>query len=152
MRRLALAVLLLTCVAADAAVAHVRNVGAIDPRAFGYFVGDVIERTFEIDTDRGDEIVDASLPHAGPLTYWLELKSASVSSRALGDRARHTLKLAYQIFYVPVDPHKLEIPPVTISFKSGKAPTTCRYRPSCSSSRRCARYSRRKAARRSRPS
>lgn len=120
MRRLALAALFALCFA-EAATAHVRNVHAVDPRAFGYFVGDVIERTFEIDTDRGDTLTSASLPHAGQLTYWLELKSVTATHSTSGDIARHTVKIAYQIFYVPVDPHKLEIPPVSIAFRSGES-------------------------------
>jgi mxaA protein len=120
MRRLALAALFALSLA-EAATAHVRNVRAVDPRAFGYFVGDVIERTFEIDTDRGDTLTDASLPHAGPLTYWLELKSVTATRSTPGDVARYTLKIAYQIFYVPVDPRKLEIPPVTIAFRNGES-------------------------------
>jgi mxaA protein len=118
MGRLALAALLVLCMA-DAALAHVRNVRAVDPRAFGYFVGDVIERTFEIDTDRGDTLMEASLPHPGPLTYWLELKSVAATQGTTAEGTRHTVKIAYQIFYVPIDPRKLEIPPTSISFKSG---------------------------------
>lgn len=121
MRGVALFALLMLWLVEPAA-AHVRNVRALDPRAFGYFLGDIFERRFEVDTDPGDELTEASLPHPGPLTYWLELKSVAVGRAWAGDVTRHTLTLSYQNFYVPIDPRKLEIPPVTIAFKSGEAP------------------------------
>ena len=61
-----------------------------------------------IDTDRGDTFGTRRFRMQLPLTYWLELKSVTATRSTAGDVARYTLKIAYQIFYVPVDPRKLD--------------------------------------------
>ena len=46
---------------AQGAAAEVRAVHTIEPRPFGYFLGDTLARTVEIETGPEDEIVTASL-------------------------------------------------------------------------------------------
>ena len=81
--RYALAVLLLA-IAAGSAAAEVRAVRAFEPRPFGYFLGDVLERTIEIESGPEDEVVPASLPRTGASNYWLELRAIEVASREEG--------------------------------------------------------------------
>jgi len=99
------------------ATAGVRAVHTIEPRAFGYFLGDLLERTVEIETDPDDEIVPGSLPRTGPSNYWLELRAIEHASARHGDRRLHVLKLSYQAFYAPIDPRKQTIPAAEITIR-----------------------------------
>ena len=103
--------------AANGASAEVRAVHAVEPRAFGYFLGDTLERTLEIETGPDDEIVAASLPRTGASNYWLELRDIDVTSKQDGDGRLHTLKLTYQTFYAPIDPKKVTIPAAEIAIR-----------------------------------
>ncbi len=116
MRRAGLVVLMLCAVAGQAA-AGVRAVHTLEPRPFGYFLGDTLERTVEIETDADDEIVAASLPRTGPSNYWLELSAIAHTSRRHGDQRLHVLKLTYQAFYAPIDPRKQTIPATEIALR-----------------------------------
>lgn len=116
MRRGGLVLLMLFFVVGDAA-ADARAVHTIEPRAFGYFLGDILERTIEIETGAEDEIVPASLPRTGPSNYWLELRSIAQSSSRHGDGRLHKLKLTYQTFYAPIDPRKQTIPAIEIAIR-----------------------------------
>jgi mxaA protein len=100
-----------------AAIAEVRAVHTLEPRAFGYFLGDTLERTVEIETGPDDEIVPASLPRTGPSNYWLELRAIAQTSEQRGDGRLHTLKLTYQTFYAPIDPRKQTIPQIELTIR-----------------------------------
>lgn len=108
-----------------AAIAQVRAVHTLEPRAFGYFLGDMLERTVEIETGPDDEIVPASLPRTGPSNYWLELRAIAHTSEQRGDGRLHTLKLTYQTFYAPIDPRKQTIPQIELTIRgpAGNQPT-----------------------------
>lgn len=108
-----------------AAIAQVRAVHTLEPRAFGYFLGDTLERTVEIETGPDDEIVPASLPRTGPSNYWLELRAIAQTSEQRGDGRLHTLKLTYQTFYAPIDPRKQTIPQIELTIRgpAGNQPT-----------------------------
>lgn len=116
MRCTCLALLLLVAVA-KAASADVHAVHTIEPRPFGYFLGDTLERIVEIETGQDDEIVPASLPRTGASNYWLELRTIDVTSTNHGDRQTHRLKLTYQTFYAPIDPKKVTIPATEITIR-----------------------------------
>jgi len=109
---------LLTVVAlADSATAEVRALRTIEPRAFGYFLGDTLERTVEIETGPDDEVVAASLPRVGPSNYWLEIRAIDQASTAGADTRIHKLKITYQTFYAPIDPRKQTIPAAEIAVR-----------------------------------
>ncbi len=119
MPRAAGAVLLLGWVAlSGAAVAEVRTIQTLEPRPFGYFLGDTIERTVEIETGPDDQIAQASLPRTGPSNYWLELRSIEQHAAAKNGGRLHTLKLTYQAFYAPIDPRKQTIPATDITIRT----------------------------------
>lgn len=117
-------VLLFLAALVGRAAAEVRAVHTIEPRAFGYFLGDTLERIVEIDTGADDEIVPASLPRTGPSNYWLELRAIAQSSARYGDGRRHTLKLTYQAFYAPIDPRKQTIPATEIAVRGANGVET----------------------------
>ena len=88
-----------------------------DPRAFGYFTGDMLVRSLEIVLEDGEEIVPATLPAAAQQTYWLDLRDVEVTSAKKDGREAEIVRLAYQIFYVPVSAKKMTIPGVTIDVR-----------------------------------
>lgn len=109
--------LLLLAALTQSAAAEVRAVHTIEPRGFGYFLGDTLERIVEIEAGADDEIVPASLPRTGPSNYWLELRDIEQTSARRGDGRLHTLKLTYQTFYAPIDPRKQLIPATEITVR-----------------------------------
>ena len=118
MLRAALAILLIAG-GFQTAAAEVRGVFMHEPRAMGYFLGDTITRTAEIETGADDEILAAALPHPGLLNYWLELRDVALSSERRGDGKVHKLTLTYQTFYTPLDTRRLAIPSSEISVRTG---------------------------------
>ena len=115
--RLALAALFVLS-ALPGAAAGVRTVSVTDPRAFGYFVGDVILRQAEITVDPGDELLAASLPHSGPVAYWLDLVNISTAASERSGAKQYRVNLTYQTFYVPLESKRVTIPPLTVRFKT----------------------------------
>lgn len=101
----------------EGAAADVRAVHTVEPRAFGYFLGDTLARIIEIETGPDDEIVPASLPRTGPSTYWLEVRDIKQASERRGDGRLHILEITYQAFYAPIDPRKQTIPAMEIAVR-----------------------------------
>lgn len=76
-------------------------------RPFGYFIGDEIVLQTDVALQPGFVLEEASLPHPGPVTYWLDL--TSVQRRQI-EPGRHRLLLHYQTFYAPLGVQTLEVP------------------------------------------
>ncbi|MFA5901619.1 MAG: nonribosomal peptide synthetase MxaA [Hyphomicrobium sp.] len=100
-----------------AALARASTVRVVEPRAFGYFLGDTLQREIEVRLARGEQLDLASLPRPGPINYWLELSSANVTTHSEGDDSVYRIVLIYQTFYAPLDPRKLTIPGFTLLAK-----------------------------------
>jgi len=102
--------MLLVMLHPGSAVADLHWLRMEEPRNFGYFVGDTLQRHAYILVDPDDTLSAASLPKPGPVNYWLDLASVAVrESRAQGGKL-YRVTLVYQNFYVPLDPRKLTIP------------------------------------------
>lgn len=94
------------------------------PRDMGFFQGDLVEADVDILVADGYELEPASLPHPGPVTYWLDLRKIDVASRRQGDDRHYTFRLLYQDFYDALDAREQEIPTFPITFsKEGKTAT-----------------------------
>jgi mxaA protein len=93
-----------------------------EPRSFGYFVGDTLERHATLLVDPDTTLQAASLPKPGPLSYWLDLRRVEVrESRAEGGKTLYRIALVYQNFYVPLDPRKLTIAEWPLRLSQGSA-------------------------------
>ncbi len=97
--------------------AAVQSVDVYEPRAFGYFIGDTLDRRVEIVTTGDTELFSSALPRPGPLTYWLDLVAIDESQHEEGDRKTYEIRLKYQIFYSALDVTNLEIPALPLKFK-----------------------------------
>ncbi|MFD1355586.1 nonribosomal peptide synthetase MxaA, partial [Methylorubrum suomiense] len=126
MRALLLVLLLSAVSAAMPALAQVRGVELRVPRAFGYFLGDLVPVQADIRVDPGFTLQRPSLPKPGPVTYWLDLRSVAIEERREGDATLIRLRLTYQSFYAALDSRTLEVPgfPVTIQSDGQEGLTT----------------------------
>jgi mxaA protein len=132
-----LAVLLLLPTLAGAASQAV-SVRTVEPRGFGYFVGDIFRREVELVVPEAYRLDKASAPAPGRLNYWLDLRAVDLSETNASGARRYRLSLDYQTFYVPLSPTPFRLSP---SVFPGRARRLCkpRCRPSPSSWRRCGR-------------
>jgi mxaA protein len=105
--------------AAQDAASPIVSVGTVEPRGFGYFVGDLLRREVVVVVAEPYELEPATLPAPGRLTYWLDLKSVAVSESEPAGRRRYRLTLVYQTFYVPLSPTTRSLPPLTLRFTNG---------------------------------
>ena len=126
MRLIAFLVLLLAI--PNLAAAQVRSVEVRSPRAFGYFVGDIVKSQIDIVVDEGFSIQPASLPKPGPAAYWLDLRQIDLSESHEGDAKRIRLNLTYQSFYAALDARALEVPgfPLTVASDREGGTTTAK--------------------------
>ncbi len=98
-------------VAAAALLALANSVAAvqletIEPRPFGYTVGDVLERTLRVDRTRDGTLDPASLPKPGRIGRWFQLRAVT----PLPDGVR----LAYQIVNSPTQPGRENLPSLRV--------------------------------------
>jgi mxaA protein len=104
----------LAAATATGATARMAQVAVSEPRAFGYFLGDVMRRDVELTMEAGARLEIATLPRPGPINYWLELRSVDTDERSVADGTRVHISLEYQAFYAALDPHRLTIPGFTL--------------------------------------
>jgi len=120
MRELVLALVLTVCaghaLAADAPAGTLRAI-TVEPRAFGYHVGDVVDREVIVHVPEGFVLDEASLPRPGARGKALELQSVSRRSEAESGGTRVVLQLKYQVFMAPTEVRTLEIVPFSLSVK-----------------------------------
>jgi mxaA protein len=95
------------------------SVTVSNPRAFGYFIGDVIDRKVVLRLGPHEKLDMASLPRPGPLNYWLELSGVAHSEKSDGEDTLYTLQLSYQAFYGALDPRRLVIPGFKLGLSTG---------------------------------
>ena len=81
-----------------------------DPRAYGYFVGDVVTRRIDVQIPAGLQLDEESLPYVGRQGQALELRRAAWNARTA------TLTMDYQVFIAPREVRTLEMPPVSLRF------------------------------------
>jgi mxaA protein len=77
------------------------------PRPYGYAIGDTLRHTVTVEPEPGYRLDENSLPKAGPLNRWLELRRVSIEP---GPGTRRRLTLEYQTFYAPLEVKPLKIP------------------------------------------
>jgi mxaA protein len=99
------ALLGLAASAAGAAV-HPGQVDAatLEPRAFGYQLGDLVSRTVTTDAADGLVLDESSVPRAGARGNALELRSVARRSSTVPGGRRLELTLTYQVFLSPPQP------------------------------------------------
>jgi mxaA protein len=101
--------LVLTCPALAQTQAILAN-DVIEPRSFGYVVGDKIRREVHLSVHTGYRLDQASLPEPGRLDRWLEVAAPEVRVESIRNGRRYHLVLTYQIFNAPRASETITIP------------------------------------------
>lgn len=112
-------VLFATPLAAQEQASPTVSVRTVEPRGFGYFVGDLLRREVLVTVAEPYSLESASQPSPGRINYWLDLKSVDVSQHAVHGGTQYRLSLVYQTFYVPLSPTPEALPPFTLRFSDG---------------------------------
>lgn len=89
-------------------------------RSYGVMVGDMIHHRFLLEVKSPYSIIQSSLPQPGDLSYWLELRDITVTTREADDKTLYLMDLTYQTFYAPLDVRTLTIPAIPLDFSAGE--------------------------------
>lgn len=92
------------------------RVEADEPRAFGYRIGDTVQRHVVVHADAGWELDEATLPRPGARGGALELRRLAVVTRDEGAGRRLELDLLYQVFVSPPAVRTFETPSLRLRF------------------------------------
>jgi mxaA protein len=118
-KRIVLAILTLTALAGAGAAQQGATVSVVEPRGFGYFVGDTFTREVNVVVPERYRLDRASQPAPGRINYWLDLRAVAVTETAVSSGRRYRILLDYQTFYVPLSPARLFAPSAILRFSSG---------------------------------
>lgn len=89
-----------------------------EPRAYGYVVGDVIERRAHIALPTGQHIAADALPRRGRVDTWLELHHIALQAEPGGAE----LHLVYQLINAPPKLTTIELPPLELALRDPAHP------------------------------
>lgn len=106
----AAAVLVLLAASAASTAQAILDYESVEPRTFGYVLGDKIRRELHLRVRSGYRLDAASLPKAGRLDRWLELAEPELRVESAGDGRRYRLVLTYQVLNAPRSPATVTIP------------------------------------------
>lgn len=92
------------------------RIEASEPRAFGYQVGDLVQRHISVHAPDGWRLDEATLPRPGGRGQALELRRAVHQTQSEPGGKRHDLALEYQVFLSPATVRTIEIAPMRLRF------------------------------------
>jgi mxaA protein len=98
------------CIASSIRAAPVPEVETREPRAFGYQVGDLVQRGVVVHAPAGWVLDADSLPKPGARGQPLELRQVERIERREDGGVRHELQLQYQVFFAPSAVRMFELP------------------------------------------
>lgn len=87
---------------------------ASEPRAYGYQVGDRVQRELYVHAPAGWTLDESSLPRPGGRGQALELRRVDRQQASAAGGVRHELRLEYQVFLAPAAVRTLEIAPLRL--------------------------------------
>lgn len=97
----------------------VRHLDVSTPRAFGYTIGDTIERKIVLELEKPYELDENSLPSGGKLGFWLELRPPTLRRLDRPESTEYTIALTYQPFLLAEAPQQAVIPRLELSVGNG---------------------------------
>jgi mxaA protein len=104
------------------AAAPVTRLETVEPRAFGYSLGDVIERRVVVEAQAPYTLTAKSLPRPGRIGAWLELRAPEVKAMHDGGANRYQIVLVYQLVNSPNEVRTLALPEADLEFTGGERP------------------------------
>ena len=105
--------------AAGAAAQPSPTVTTVEPRAYGWQLGDVVQREVRIEAHEAFTLEADSLPRPGRVGSAFELRRIDIDTTRSANSRQHRLRLEYQVFLSPQAVKTLELPPLTLRFASG---------------------------------
>lgn len=115
--------LLLACAAALQAQA-ILDLEVVEPRPFGYVIGDAPRRVVHLSLRTGYRLDRASLPRAGRLNRWLELAPPEIRAESIEGGRRYHLVFTYRILNAPRQLETVTLPQLELRFSDGDAALT----------------------------
>ena len=86
----------------------------VEPRTFGYAIGDKIRREVHLTLHPGFQFDPESLPEPGRLDRWLEFASPGLRTEPSGGGLEYHLVLTYQLMNAPGAPGTVTIPQLNL--------------------------------------
>jgi mxaA protein len=98
------------------------SVSVENPRAFGHFIGDRLERHIELTVPYGYGVAEDGLPKPGRVTPWFALTAATAQSTPGFAGVHYRIALTYLAVNSPMQAKVVELPTVRLKFSAaGKA-------------------------------
>jgi mxaA protein len=104
------------------AAVPVTRLESVEPRAFGYTLGDVIERRVIVEVQSPYALAPKSLPRPGRIGAWLELRVPDVKAIRSDGGNRYEIALVYQLVNSPNEVRTLALPQADLEFSGGARP------------------------------
>lgn len=92
------------------------NFHVVDPRPFGYVIGDTIEREIAAEVTKPFALETDKLPKAGRANVWLDLQVVKLASDVGLRYTHYRLTLTYQLINSPETVETLALPKVSLRF------------------------------------
>jgi len=108
-------------IAADDVV--VKQLEIVQPRTFGYQLGDKFERRISFLVHEPYELDTAALPEPGKLNTWLAIEAPDIRHNAMGSYTRMQLRLIYQVTNVEPGITQVPVPHHDLVFTDGEEQT-----------------------------
>ena len=96
-----------------------RQLSVHDPRAYGYQLGDQIERQIELMLNDPAQLQMAALPKPGRLGNWLELNAVDVAQTDLDGGVQYSLTIRYQIMNIHAERQTVSAPTLVLPVQVG---------------------------------
>ncbi|MEX2495188.1 MAG: hypothetical protein WD448_03810 [Woeseia sp.] len=93
-----------------AAAQVIREIEIVDPRSFGYVIGDRIRREVALVVHSDYQLDVSSFPAPGRLDRWLEVSPPEIRVQTSGSDRRYSMVLTYQLFNVPPAQETITVP------------------------------------------
>ncbi|CAN5315273.1 hypothetical protein BH24PSE2_BH24PSE2_00160 [soil metagenome] len=100
------------------------DVEVVEPRTFGYVIGDAPSREVHLRLSAGYRLDEASLPEAGRLNRWLELAPPEIREHSIGKGRRYRLIFTYRIVNAPRQLETITLPQLDLRFTDDTQPVT----------------------------
>ncbi|MER0240013.1 hypothetical protein [Fulvimarina sp. MAC8] len=94
------------------------RIEADEPRRVGWFLGDVLNWSGRLHVPQGFELDPGTIPTTGPIDNFTEITSITVETQDTASGVRYDFDIAYQSFYVPLEPKEIAVPSIRLSLRS----------------------------------
>ena len=105
--------------ASPAAPQAILDLELVEPRSFGYVIGDAPRREVHLSLRSGYRLDRAGLPRAGRLNRWLELDPPRISEEDVESGRRYRLVFTYRIVNAPRQLEAVILPQLDLGFTDG---------------------------------